>query len=283
MSVVSGIMGANAQEDAADQNTATADKGMALQEKLYNSEIERNKPFYDTGVEANARLNAMVTGKPQSYADSRRRLSDMDAMNLSEGEKTASGFNFGDPQKAWYRDENGELTDKVPLSTVAGGYNMGESPAAQYQLTQGTKSLNRQLSARGLLGSGNASQRLAELSSGIAANDYNQQYSRLLDQVKIGTGASAAAGASSSTLSNAIGQNSAAVQQNNTQAGAARASLYSGIGGSGVSAVNTGINAYRSGLFNSAGGTTYDAGGANFAGNAAGSGAVDNYGDPVGL
>jgi len=193
MSVVSGIMGANAQEDAAEQNSETADKGMALQEKLYNSEIERNKPFYNSGVKGVIELDKMING----------------------------------------------------------GYEMKESPAAKYELTQGTKSLNRQLAARGLLGSGNAAQRLSELSSGIAANDYDKQFSRLLDQVKIGTGASAAAGASSSTLSNAIGQNSAAVQANNTQAGQARAALYSGIGGTGVSAVNTGINAYRSGLFDS--------------------------------
>ena len=92
---------------------------------------------------------------------------------------------------------------------VDGGYNMNESPSATYQLAQGTKSLNRQLASRGLLGSGNAAQRLAELSSGIAANDYDKQYSRLLDQVKIGTGASAAAGASSNTMSNAIGNTSA--------------------------------------------------------------------------
>jgi hypothetical protein len=225
MSVVSGIMGANAQEHAAEKNSNTADRGLALQEKLYNSEIDRNRPFYDAGVKGVIELDKMANG----------------------------------------------------------GYDIKESPSAKYQLAQGTKSLNRQLSARGLLGSGNASQRLAELETGVAANDFKDQWGRLLDQVKIGTGASAAAGASSQAFGQQVGQNSAAVQQNNTQAGAARASLYSGIGGAGVSAVNTGINAYRSGLFNNNSGGSYDAGGADFSGNTAGSGAVDNYGDPVGL
>lgn len=77
---------------------------------------------------------------------------------------------------------------------VYGGYKMEQSPAAKYAMQQGTRTLNRQLAARGLLGSGNASQRLGELSSGIAANDYNTQYQRLLDQIKIGTGASSEAG-----------------------------------------------------------------------------------------
>jgi len=141
---------------------------------------------------------------------------------------------------------------------VNGGYDIKSSPAAQYELTQGTKSLNRQLAARGLLGSGNAAQRLSELSSGVAANDYSQQYSRLLDQVKIGTGASASAGAASSTLSNQVGQNAQAVQQNNTQGAAARAGLYSGINSNNINTVNTGINAMRSGLFNGSSGSEFN-------------------------
>jgi len=198
---------AKAQTDAAKTNSATADRALQQQKDIYDQEVARNKPFYDSGVTGVINLNKMVNG----------------------------------------------------------GYAMEESPAAKYQLTQGTKSLNRQLSARGLLGSGNASQRLAELSSGIAANDYDKQYSRLLDQVKIGTGASASAGAASQTLSNAIGQNSAAVQQNTTQSGAARAALYSGLSGANAQAMGTGLNAYRSGLFSGGGdgnGALYnDAGG----------------------
>jgi len=218
---------ANAQTHAADQATATADKALAQQQKIYDEAVARNKPFYDSGVSANAQLGKMVNG----------------------------------------------------------GYNMQESPAAQYQLTQGTRSLNRQLAARGLLGGGNASQKLAELSSGIAANDYNQQYGRLLDQVKIGTGASAASGSASQAFGNQVGQNSTAVQNNQNNAGQARASLYAGQSGASMGMANIGLNAYRSGLFSGGGGggDPYNAGGADFSGNTAGSGSVDNYGDPIGL
>ena len=199
MSLISGItgaiMGSNSQDSATQANTNTADASLAQQKELYDEDVARNQPFYNTGVAANANLNKMVNG----------------------------------------------------------GYNMQESPAAQYELTQGTQSLNRNLAARGLLGSGNASQRLAELSSGVAANDYNQQYGRLLDQVKIGTGASASAGAASQTLGNQIGQNSQQVQQNNSLGALGRASLYSGMGGASGGAANVGINAYRSGLFGGSG------------------------------
>lgn len=135
---------------------------------------------------------------------------------------------------------------------VYGGYNMKKSPAAQYSLQQGTKTLNRQLAARGLLGSGNAAQRLTELSSGIAANDYNTQYQRLLDQIKIGTGASAEAGNTTANMgnaanmvSNAAGQYGANAMNAVGNAASARASLYSGYGALANNAMNTGMGIYN--------------------------------------
>jgi len=130
-------------------------------------------------------------------------------------------------------------------SMVSGNYNMNQSPAARYELQQGSKTLNRQLAARGLVGSGNASQRFAELSAGVAAKDYNDQYNRILDQIKIGTGASAQTGQSSSTYNSAVGQYGANVANAQGQAGQARASLYAGMGGLANNAVSTGVNAYN--------------------------------------
>jgi hypothetical protein len=206
MSIVSGtlgaVMGSNAQDNATEANNRNSAAALAQQKQMYDEQIAREKPFYDTGVKANSSLDKMVNG----------------------------------------------------------GYDMKESPAAQYELTQGTKSLNRQLAARGLLGSGNAAERLSELSSGVAAKDYQDQYARLLDQVKIGTGASASAGAASNTMSQNIGNASAMQQQNNTMGAQARASLYSGMGGASAQAANVGINAYRSGLFSSGAGSGAAAG-----------------------
>jgi hypothetical protein len=135
---------------------------------------------------------------------------------------------------------------------VYGGYNMKQSPAAQYSLKQGSKSLNRQLAARGLLGSGNAATRLSELSSGIAAGDYNDQYQRLLDQIKVGTGASAQAGNTTAGMGNAANMLSQATQNASGNminavgnAANARASLYSGYGAAANSAINTGLNTYN--------------------------------------
>lgn len=109
---------------------------------------------------------------------------------------------------------------------LTGGYNMKSSPAAQYSLTQGTKSLNRQLAARGLLGSGNAAQRLAELSSGIAANDYSNRFSQLSSLVDTGMGSAQSqntAGSQASQLGTSTYQN---LNSNIASNNSARAQLY---------------------------------------------------------
>lgn len=135
-----------------------------------------------------------------------------------------------------------------------GEYDMKQSPAAQYQLTQGTKALNRSLAARGLSGSGNAAQRLTELNSNIAASDWANQYSRITDALKIGQGAASSVANAGSQMANNYGQSANAQagiygnMGNNManiamQQGQNQASLYSGLGGMTTRAATTGIGA----------------------------------------
>jgi len=172
------------------------------------------KGFDITGKGAAAQAlkdsNAAQAGSAQNQLDLQQRMYD---------ESVARNKPFYD---------TGVTANSERNKMVNGGYNMQESPAAQYELQQGTKSLNRQLAARGLLGSGNASQRLAELSSGIAANDYNQQYQRLSDQINTGTGAAQQSNQSSNQLA-AQGTNTYQNQSNTTTSNnTARAQLYTG-------------------------------------------------------
>ena len=166
-------------------------------------------------------------------------------------------------------------------SMVSGNYNMQESPAARYELQKGSTSLNRQLAARGLLGSGNAAQRLAELSSGVAAKDYNDQYNRILDQIKVGTGSAAAAGNASNTynagigsstsgIAGSIGNAAQGISNAQGQAGQARAALYSGQGGMANNMLSTGINAYNALSY---GGNSY---GSNYGNSGSGGMALDS-------
>lgn len=124
-----------------------------------------------------------------------------------------------------------------------GGYDMQESPAAQYQLTQGTKAMNRALASRGLSGSGNAVNRLTELNSSIAATDWSNQYNRLLDAINIGTSASAKTASAGSKyvdqLSTAAGQ----IGSNEWNKANSMQSIYSNLQNSGMNMMALGTKA----------------------------------------
>jgi hypothetical protein len=128
---------------------------------------------------------------------------------------------------------------------LRGEYDMKESPAAKYQLQQATKAMNRNLAARGLSGSGNAVQRLTELNQSVAANDWNNQYNRILDALKLGTGASASMGNAGQANVTANQAGAVNLGQIATNQGANQASLYSGISGALSNAAATGLNAYK--------------------------------------
>jgi hypothetical protein len=121
----------------------------------------------------------------------------------------------------FYQQGVNSLEDYAKM--LKGGYNMKESPAAQYELQQGTKAMNRQLAGRGMLGGGTAANRLTELSSGVAARDWQNSYSRLLDSLKLGTGAASSMGQSGANYGNQAGNTANSLGQiygnqgNNTQ------------------------------------------------------------------
>jgi hypothetical protein len=166
----------------------------------------------------------------------------------------------------FYKTGTGALEDYQKM--LHGGYEMEESPAAQYQLQQGTKAMNRALAARGLSGSGNAVNRLTELNSSIAASDWSNQYNRLLDAIKIGTGAASSAGQAGQNYANAVSNtanNLGNIYQNNANTlGSIYQNAATGInnamnsaGNNAMGLVSTGI---KSGWWGDGGGWTGDLG-----------------------
>jgi hypothetical protein len=70
MSVVSGIMGANSAEDAAetaaDAQTESTDKSLALQREQFEYQKELNKPFYDKGLSSFDQMTSAINGTPMA-------------------------------------------------------------------------------------------------------------------------------------------------------------------------------------------------------------------------
>jgi len=220
MSIVSGIMGAGAQENAAETAAQSQRDATASQERIYAQMRGDFEPYRDIGLSALPYLQSAVFGGPVSARDTTySKLSDYDTTRYGKA-----------LNKTWYRAPDGSLVEESAVPMQDYTYNPTESPAASYQLRQGNTALMRSLGARGQAGGGGATMKLAELASGVAASDWQNQYNRLLDLVKTGTGASSSTGAAGNQLSSAYGQAGTNLGNIYQNLGQQRASLYSGIG-----------------------------------------------------
>jgi hypothetical protein len=153
-------------------------------------------------------------------------------------------------QEPFYQQGITSLADYAKM--LKGGYDMKESPAAQYELQAGNKALNRSMAARGILGGGTAANRTAELTGGVAARDWQNQYSRLVDSLKLGTGAAGAMGNTVGQMGqqslgygNQVGAGTQGMAALAMQQGANRAGLYQSTGNS---MSNSGMAALASGI-----------------------------------
>lgn len=132
-------------------------------------------------------------------------------------------------------------------------YNPAESPAAKYAETTGLRTLNRQLAGRGMLGGQGAALAAGELSSGVAAADWDKGYGRLLDLVKTGQGAANSAGAASQNQGNALANLYTGAGQNQSNlaltGGAQQASFYNGLARLPFAGLNTYITGRKEGAW----------------------------------
>lgn len=97
-------------------------------------------------------------------------------------------------------------------------FDMEASPMYQWQMERGGEALDKSLAARGLQNSGAAIQAHSNLASELGARESSMMYDRMLDRVKIGTGAASATGGASSMY----GANAANIAM---QAGANQANI----------------------------------------------------------
>jgi hypothetical protein len=148
-------------------------------------------------------------------------------------------FNLVQGQEAPYRQLGTQNIGSLQ-NMLSGGYNMQQSPSAQYAMQQGTKGINSNLQARGE--EGNAVQQLGQLSSSTAASDYQNRFNQLLSATNIGSNAVAMTGSGVNSL-NA-----------NTQSGANTQSALTGSAAGNLSNIYTGAANTQTGLIGGAAG-----------------------------
>jgi len=220
--VASNVAASKGAKAATNANQATLD----TQTQLANQQRDDFEPFRQLGLGALPQYRAML-GLPRTDASNVR-----DSVTGNLDRVTSGGIDGmtrtrgvvsipQDPTQGLGRTQDARAGQP---------FEMDLSPIGQWTLQESLKMQNRQDAARGLSGSGGASARAGELGMQVRANDYQQQYGRILDALKIGTGAASSAGAASQQLSNQVGQSGQ--NQQNIIAGQSQANqqLWQGLG-----------------------------------------------------
>jgi hypothetical protein len=251
---------------AAGATAAAADRSEGFQREMNQQATSEFKPFRNSGLSALPYYQSAILGGPVEYDDPNYQAIDsgeIESLNnryLQEGKDAAyfmgkdanflnkhraliPGSNLYDPLKKYFRAPDGSITTSVPKLSAT--YNHEESPAAKWLTQQGTQALNRSLASRGLSGSGQAATGLANLRTGIMAQDYDKSLARMGSLVDIGRGAATSTAAASqnlgTNLSNLYTGVGAANANAAMNAGQARAGLYSGIAGAIGNAAGVGM------------------------------------------
>jgi hypothetical protein len=251
---------------AAGAAAAAAGQSEAFQREMTAQSAAEYRPFRNAGLSALADYQSAILGGPVEYDDPNytaldsAEIENLNNRYLQEGKDAAyfmgkdanflnkhraliPGSNLYDPLKKYFRAPDGSITTSVPKLSAT--YNHEESPAAKWLTQQGTQALNRSLASRGLSGSGQAATGLANLRTGIMAQDYDKSLARMGSLVDIGRGAATSTAAASqnlgTNLSNLYTGVGAANANAAMNAGQARAGLYSGIAGAIGNAAGVGM------------------------------------------
>lgn len=272
MSVVSGIMGANAQENAAEEaakaSREAAETSSDTQRYMFDKYIEYQQPFMQAGVSALPALQKAAgvptaTGErstteiqeplPNQYMN---QLSAMPSLALPE---TPGQFSYNlDPNDPAYKFKLEEAQKSIDaFSASRGNYNsraaMNESTKAQRAITadevQSQFDRAKDSYAMNLAGYETDAAKASSLYStqyGKLTDLYNMasqigttDYNKLLDLVKIGQGSSSSSGAGALAtgqgLAGTYGQLGANLSSSALASGQATSNMWGGIGGTNAS------------------------------------------------
>lgn len=232
-SIIGGVVSSNASDKASKRALEANQASLDAQERMYQQQRADFAPYQQLGLAALPEYYKMLgIQQPQNvFAAGQQALpSSQPGAPFSGGVGLVGGL-LG--RVAQTIGTAGPQVQPVGVQSQAGsgsGAAPALSPLARWQLMQTQRAQGRADTARGLSGSGGAASREAENAMAIAGQDYQNQYARILDALKIGTGASSAAGGASQQYSGQIGQAGANAGNILMDQGQTQANLWSGLG-----------------------------------------------------
>lgn len=217
-SLLGGIMGSNAAEDAAAAQTAAAEKQLALQKQIYDETSANYKPWLDGGNTANsAYLYELGLGAKPTIGGSAAQITTIPGSGSGANGQTAgqaggmfpgwqgwapeaqsyidrgmdppsymrTGTNTGSPERY---SVNGQIFDTMEQAQAYASANQTggteyqgyqKTPAYDFQLSQGMDALQSTAAARGNLLSGATMQSAQTYGQGLADQGYGTYMNQL--------------------------------------------------------------------------------------------------------
>ena len=250
----SAVIGAGASAIGASKNkkairqataaqTAANDQSIALQREARDQNVQYQNPFYQTGLSANNRINALL-GLPWQQ----QRFGPQGAPSGYQG-----GYGFGDGSiEARYQDFNmgpesmyggpreyafSQQMQPNELDAAQQGFaDWRDNTGYQFRFNEGVRANDAAASASGVRNSGAAQKALTKFGQNIGSQEFYNYLGALTGQQQVGTGAAnALSGVQSNYANNATGiaqnqgrnlANSAVARANNSN------QMISGLGSS---------------------------------------------------
>lgn len=224
-----GLLAKSASDKASKKASQANQAALDSQQAIYQQQRSDFAPFQQIGYDALPDYYRMMGITPSLTDQEQTLLDDYSTWQAKQGTPRA-GFKV-DP--AWQGDQQALARAQAKQQMIAEwqpGTAPELSPLAKWQLQQANLAQGRADSARGLSGSGGSAQREIDTASSIAGQDYMNQYARILDALKIGSGAAGAAGGASQQFSSQIGQAGRVSADLALDKGQTEANLWQGLG-----------------------------------------------------
>lgn len=198
----SALLSANASQNAAKTQAASADKATQAEMGMFNQTSANMSPWMQTGKLALGDLATMMGIKGSAATvESDPRFADFakskfDEANAAHMAKFGIGIN--DPRSGWaVPGEKQKFDDSVRQQFLAqnptadgstnsqfgmltkpfGMSDFQESPAYQFNLSEGEKAINKSAVARGKFYAPSTLQDISKYSQGVASNEFQNAYS----------------------------------------------------------------------------------------------------------
>lgn len=230
-SAISGSKNSKAIKNATAAQTAANDKAIALQQEARNQNIGFQSPFYQTGIAANNRINALLGLSPQTMQQPMQSMAPQPGMMTRQGYPTDFRFNenpmLGD---YGYMGMQGTMQDSQTAMPVAPTNELANAQQAfgdwrnntgyDFRFNEGIRAIDAGAPIRN---SGATLKARQQYGQNIGSQEFYNYLGALTGQQQVGTGAANALSGVNTTYANNAGNIAQMQGQNLANSAVARA------------------------------------------------------------